>query len=510
MKTRVTMALAALALTLVSACTPEGEAAPTGGGEAPIKVTNRIDVPEVVRNNLGITFAKVERRKIAQTLRVPGRFEYTPAATRVFTATLSGVLELQVRQFEQVKEGAWLFRIHSPALRELQGELESSESAAAIARTNLEELDAEEEFVGKESNALFAKASALANAKAAVEERVVALGGAHKLWESRVATLEELSKSGASKASDVADARARMFEAAGQLAECRQTLAENKFQSIELEVESARITLARTQISARKTAAGRTSATEQARHDRLLLALASLTGFTSTQLKEEESGVPLWRRLHAIEVEASKTGIVLETPVSNGAWVEQGTPILTVVDPTQVRVRARALQADMQRIMGGQSARVLPPAGGTLALEIPLEGKIALGLSGDADERVIELFVTPEKVLGWARPGVAVEVEITLDSSDDAVLAVPVSSVVRDELQRILFRRDPNNPDKVIRIAGEFGISDGRWIEVKRDLMEGDEVVLGGVYELKLTGSGKPTGAGHFHADGTWHEGTDH
>jgi hypothetical protein len=29
---------------------------------------------------------------------------------------------------------------------------------------------------------------------------------------------------------------------------------------------------------------------------------------------------------------------------------------------------------------------------------------------------------------------------------------------------------------------------------------------LGGVYELKLTGSGKPTGAGHFHADGTWHD----
>ena len=26
-----------------------------------------------------------------------------------------------------------------------------------------------------------------------------------------------------------------------------------------------------------------------------------------------------------------------------------------------------------------------------------------------------------------------------------------------------------------------------------------------GVYELKLTGSGKPTGGGHFHADGTLH-----
>jgi hypothetical protein len=36
-------------------------------------------------------------------------------------------------------------------------------------------------------------------------------------------------------------------------------------------------------------------------------------------------------------------------------------------------------------------------------------------------------------------------------------------------------------------------------------LKEGDEVVLDGVFELNLTGAGKPQGRGHFHADGTWH-----
>jgi hypothetical protein len=33
--------------------------------------------------------------------------------------------------------------------------------------------------------------------------------------------------------------------------------------------------------------------------------------------------------------------------------------------------------------------------------------------------------------------------------------------------------------------------------------------VLGGVYQLKLAGGGKATQAGHFHADGTFHEGKD-
>ncbi|MCC6149774.1 MAG: hypothetical protein IT461_05950 [Planctomycetes bacterium] len=40
--------------------------------------------------------------------------------------------------------------------------------------------------------------------------------------------------------------------------------------------------------------------------------------------------------------------------------------------------------------------------------------------------------------------------------------------------------------------------------------IDGDEVVLGCVRETKLNHSGKYTGAGHFCADGTWHEGANH
>ena len=43
-------------------------------------ITNRIDIPGPVRSNLGITFARVERRAVANTIRVPGRFELLPTA----------------------------------------------------------------------------------------------------------------------------------------------------------------------------------------------------------------------------------------------------------------------------------------------------------------------------------------------------------------------------------------------------------------------------------------------
>jgi hypothetical protein len=63
----------------------------------------------------------------------------------------------------------------------------------------------------------------------------------------------------------------------------------------------------------------------------------------------------------------------------------------------------------------------------------------------------------------------------------------------------------PADPNKVIRVEGDFGVSDGKWVVVESGVKAGDEVVLAGVYELKLTGGGKQQGKGHFHADGTWH-----
>ena len=37
--------------------------------------SNRIDIPATVRNNLGITFAQVQRRNVADTIRIAGAFE---------------------------------------------------------------------------------------------------------------------------------------------------------------------------------------------------------------------------------------------------------------------------------------------------------------------------------------------------------------------------------------------------------------------------------------------------
>src|SRR5688572_7934140 len=111
-----------------------GTAAPASA-RAP---SNRIDVPETVRQNLGITFAKVERRRVASTLRLPGRFELLPTARREYRVALPGRVELLVKQFDKVEPGTPLFRLDSAEWHKVRLSLEEDHAAVEKAQAALE------------------------------------------------------------------------------------------------------------------------------------------------------------------------------------------------------------------------------------------------------------------------------------------------------------------------------------------------------------------------------------
>jgi hypothetical protein len=116
-----------------------------------------------------------------------------------------------------------------------------------------------------------------------------------------------------------------------------------------------------------------------------------------------------------------------------------------------------------------------------------------------------------EPDLQFVRPGMAVFVEIATSTSKSPELAIPKSCVLPDGLDRVFFRRDPKDKNKVIRMVGDFGHDNGRWIEVLSGIKDGDEIVAAGAFELVLASSNQTPKGGHFHADGTWHaDGEDH
>src|SRR5688500_9021501 len=141
--------------------------------------TNRVDIPAAVRQNLGISFAKVESRAVKRTLRLPGRFELLPTATQDYRATASGRIELLVQQYQAVKASDPLFRLDSPRVRELQQELAQAEADTQLAQAG--------------SDSIGPQLKAQKTRQQEIEKAI-------ELWTKRLSQLEELRAAGGGRA----------------------------------------------------------------------------------------------------------------------------------------------------------------------------------------------------------------------------------------------------------------------------------------------------------------------
>jgi len=415
---------------LLPSCSPQDESehahAGEEGGDAP---TNRVEIPSTVRNNLGITFAKVERRNVATTIRVPGSFELQPRAKMEYRPLLAGQVEFVVDELDKVEPGTVLYRFRSPEWLELQSRID-------LALASLEQ--------------------------ARVRSGTI---------EKRLAALKEAN-----------------------------------FKRADLEMESDEL---RAEVVKRE--AELQTALNRAARVLNLHSTAESTGMNPTKLlsvvDQDGGSMPYYQTVDTFEVKAAQSGYVESLAVTNGAYVEEATLLLTTIDPGKVRFRALGMQGDLVTFTKAEQARIVPPQANGSDINDSVEAVLKVGLSADPDARTLTLFAQPEEMLPWIRPGVSAFLEVAEESTGGIVLAIPRSSVVKDGITHVFFKRDPSNANKAIRVEADLGVDDGRWIEVKSEVGPNDEVVLDGAYELKLATaqSGTAQKGGHFHADGTYH-----
>jgi multidrug resistance efflux pump len=450
---------AAAAVALLAACSKPPEPPVETTAQPP---TNRIDVPPAVRNNLGITFVKVERRRVAVTLRAPGSFELLPGARREHRAAFAGRVDIVVQPLQAVAAGDVLYVLDAPGWRQAQRELGTIDGDLEVARAHRRAMQT------------------LLEAQRTHEQ---SLKDALAVAQERLRGIEATQQNLGGQAQSLADARVLAAQLQAQIAE-----------AAEQHTETA-------------TRIARLDADERAFTDRRALALAQAAAALDTTvdaLTAADGDVQRWRRIATIPVRATAAGVVEQLPIATGGWVGEHDLVLTTIDPHQVRFHARALQSDAARLRDGLPARITAAGAETAA---HVSGALQLGASGDAQQRTLDLFVVPTDTAPFVRPGIAGFVAIETDASAVPELAIPREAVLPDGLRRVFFRRDPDDPDKVIRVDADLGLDDGRWVEVKSGVVDGDEVVLAGAYELVLASSASVPKGGHFHADGTWHEG---
>lgn len=472
----------AFALATLASCGAKEDATesgtPTSSGHAEAEAAvdpSRIAVPSSVRANLGITFVTVERRRVEQTSRIPGQFEYMPSARREYRTMLPGRVELLVKQFQRVEAGQPLFRVASPAWHGLQQQLSETESAAESLETRIQSFD---------------------GLVAAHQEHESKLRDSISVLQRRMEQLEKLGEAGGGRVTELANARAALAAAGAQLAGARE--------------EATQL------VVSKKADLVQLRGTESTK-ELLLRSMATLLGSDAGDLTstdgEQGKGKPRWRTLDSLIVTAADAGVVQSLSMTDGAWADERALVLSVVRPELLRFRAMGLQSDLGLLQDGLDVRIVPPVptnvDRAIGLQDSMPGKLSLGLAADADSRTVELYVVPEELASWARSGVAAQLEIVRDSTASPEIAVPLAAVQQDGLQAALFRRNPSNPNEVIRIEGDLGPNDGRWVSVLSGLRDGDEVVLDGSFQLMLATSGSMQKGGHFHADGTFHEGED-
>lgn len=445
------LASAVLASLCLLACSAATEDAPADGSSEALAAepAGHIDIPASVRSNLGITFAKVEARRVAQTIRVPGAFELKPLARREYRMALPGRVELLVDQYDAVEPGQPLFRFQSPAWHELLHEIISGEQAI---ETSLAEIEV---------------------SLAKQEEARVKL----ELLRERLAALAQAEFKHAQLETQAAELVASLPRLQAELELCKTRLA-----------------------NARRT------------REHALHRAATAAGLPENRLEDvvlvAEHEVPAYTTIDWIEVRAVKAGVVEALAVTDGAFVEPPTTVLSTVDPGQVRFRALALQADLSKLESATEACIVPPESTGTSFGEAVGATLTISLEAHPRERTLTILATPERPAAWIRTGVSAFLEVVFASSEAPALAIPRSAVVQDGLTHVFFRRDPDDPNRAVRVEADMGISDGRWVVLHSGVMRGDEVVLDGAYELRLAtqgGAGNPQG-GHIHSDGSVHD----
>jgi HlyD family secretion protein len=170
-------------------------------------------------------------------------------------------------------------------------------------------------------------------------------------------------------------------------------------------------------------------------------------------------------------------GVVTDRPFYQGETAPSGSPILTVMNLSQVVARAHVSQEEAALIKVGDAANVSTP-------EVPeAHGKVTLVSPAlDPNSTTVEVWVQVPNPQGALKAGASANVQIITQTVPNAIVA-PVSALLAaSDGGTSVMVLDADN--KVSRRAVKVGIRDGPNMQVLDGLKKGERIVTVGAFVL--------------------------
>lgn len=202
-------------------------------------------------------------------------------------------------------------------------------------------------------------------------------------------------------------------------------------------------------------------------------------------------------------VYAAADGSVQSVDMTQGAWGEQGAPALVMTNKGDLEFATTIYGTDPVHYAKAQLALT---RGKNTEL---LDGSLRVADQVDPATQSRALYFTPNRLPEGTHAGQLARLDLySRDSATDGFIPVPNSAVVKVGVNDVVFIKTGEDAfvmKKVQTLPARQGKTP------VKGLIPGQTIVTKGGYELKYIlpaeGSGSKKAAGHFHADGQFHEG---
>ena len=178
------------------------------------------------------------------------------------------------------------------------------------------------------------------------------------------------------------------------------------------------------------------------------------------------------------QIHSPINGWITDRPLYPGEMAAAGTPLLTVMDTSQVIAKAHIPQSEAALLSPGAKATMVVPG-----VDKPVEGKITIVSPAlDPNSTTVEVWVQAKNPKQELKPGTSVQLSLSAKALPKA-LAVPVAAVQPgpDGTTVVMLLGDDGRAHQT---TVHTGLKQDDDVQILDGVKAGDRVILSGVYGL--------------------------